>query len=566
VVKGIIVQKVRTKRGERLRVRSKKWVFVPEEKINPMVIPAEGGAFKGRAKGDVFVADSAVPFEIKLKKAFDAVKRLAAKEGIEITETPLLLFEKVTALLYLMGRRAFLKKFLSWHEGKRNEYLSNPYLFYTRRHLDFYSADLISKRTLLPFSFFGSLHAFCFHILEEAYKRGRGSLTVDELLKEIETLTERGEEDIRGGLALLRSLKGLRITFDNDGSVYLSYIYFLKKRSIERLKENPAVSPFIKTEDKIKPLLSQKYTILSGTAGTGKTTLLRKIAGFSNRIILSATTGKAAKMLGPDAVTVHSLLGFGGGGFKVKSLDCDLLIVDEASMLDWGTLYAILQAAPRVIFAGDPAQLPPVEGESVFRKIIEVLPVLKLEKVFRFRDLDSNVKEIPVKDEWAAISMIRKIALFFQKKGKEFQIITPIHSGLLGTRRLNLMLQKVLNHNGGPPGQIEIGDRVIVTKNIYIDGELLASNGQTGIVEGKEDGHTVVRTKGEKILFEKDEIELAYALTVHKFQGSEADYIVFVVPFTVDKEFLTDELLFVGKTRGKLKTFVVTPEEKSNII
>jgi exodeoxyribonuclease V alpha subunit len=180
-----------------------------------------------------------------------------------------------------------------------------------------------------------------------------------------------------------------------------------------------------------------------------------------------------------------------------------------------------------------------------------------------FRDLDSNVKEIPVKDEGAAISMIRKIALFLQKKGKEFQVITPIHSGPLGTKRLNLILQRALNPDGGDP--LRTGDRVIVTKNIYIDGEFLASNGQTGIVEGKEDEHAVVRTKGEKILFKKDEIELAYALTVHKFQGSEADYIVFVVPFTIDKEFLTDELLFVGKTRGKLKTFVVTPEEKGNI-
>jgi len=279
MVKGIIVQKVRTKRGERLRVRSKKWIFVPEEKINPKVILAEGGAFKGEEKGDVFVAESAVPFEIELKKAFDAVKRLAAKEGIEITGSPLTLFKKVTALLYLIGRRAFLKKFLSWHEGKKNEYLSNPYLFYTRQHLDFYSARLISERTLLPFSLSGSLHAFCLHILEEAYKRGRESLTVDELLKEIEVLTGMKNEDIIGGIALLGSLKGLRITVDN-GSVYLSYIYFLKKRSIERLKENPAVFPFTKTEDKIKPLLSQKYTILSGTAGTGKTTLLRKIAGF----------------------------------------------------------------------------------------------------------------------------------------------------------------------------------------------------------------------------------------------------------------------------------------------
>lgn len=159
--------------------------------------------------------------------------------------------------------------------------------------------------------------------------------------------------------------------------------------------------------------------------------------------------------------------------------------------------------------------------------------------------------------------MIRKIALFLQKKGKEFQVITPIHSGPLGTKRLNLILQRALNPDGGDP--LRTGDRVIVTKNIYIDGEFLASNGQTGIVEGKEDEHAVVRTKGEKILFKKDEIELAYALTVHKFQGSEADHMVFVVPFTVDKELLTDELLFVGKTRGKLKTFVVTPEEKGNI-
>jgi ATP-dependent exoDNAse (exonuclease V) alpha subunit len=82
-----------------------------------------------------------------------------------------------------------------------------------------------------------------------------------------------------------------------------------------------------------------------------------------------------------------------------------------------------------------------------------------------FRDLDSNVKEIPVKDEGAAISMIRKIALFLQKKGKEFQVITPIHSGPLGTKRLNLILQRALNPDGGDP--LRTGDRVIVTKNIY---------------------------------------------------------------------------------------------------
>jgi exodeoxyribonuclease V alpha subunit len=330
---------------------------------------------------------------------------------------------------------------------------------------------------------------------------------------------------------------------------------------MELLRENFPTDSFIDTDDeRIKTLLSRKYTILSGTAGTGKTTLLRKIAGFSNRILLSGTTGKAAKQLGNDAVTVHSLLGFRGCKFTVKNLDCDLLIVDEASMLNWATLYAILQAAPRVIFAGDPGQLPPVEGESVFKEMIELLPVVMLENVHRYNPV-SHVKEIPVQNEWDAVNTIKKIALFFQKRGDEFQVITPVHSGLLGTRQLNIMLQNTLNPDEG--ASLRIGDKVIVTKNIYVDGELLASNGQGGVVEKKEDDDcAIVKTGGEKILFKKDEIELAYALTVHKFQGSEADYVIFVVPFNMEKEFLTEELLFTGKTRGRKKTFMLRQEEK----
>jgi ATP-dependent exoDNAse (exonuclease V) alpha subunit len=308
--------------------------------------------------------------------------------------------------------------------------------------------------------------------------------------------------------------------------------------------------------------MNHRYTILSGTAGTGKTTLLKKIASMSSRVILSATTGKAAKLLGSKAVTVHSLLGFGRKGFSVDTLDCDLLIVDEASMLNWHTLHAILKAAPRVVFSGDPGQLPPVEGESVFRIMTDVLPVVELTKKWRFANSGGpSVKVYHVNNEFSAMLLVKKIATTLKDHGKTFQVITPVHGGPLGTRRLNVFLQKIVNPQSESVFQeIKAHDKVIVTENVYVDGELIASNGQMGHVVSKDMGFIGLQFPSDgdgTVLIEPKDIKLAYALTVHKFQGSESDYVIFVIPPKTDREFLTDEMVFVGTTRGRKMTYVI---------
>ena len=101
---------------------------------------------------------------------------------------------------------------------------------------------------------------------------------------------------------------------------------------------------------------------------------------------------------------------------------------------------------------------------------------------------------------------------------------------------------------------------MIVTENVYVDGELIASNGQMGYVVSKDMefiGLLLPLDGDGTVLVEPKDIKLAYALTVHKFQGSESDYVIFVIPPRTDREFLTDEMVFVGTTRGRKMTYVI---------
>ena len=124
-----------------------------------------------------------------------------------------------------------------------------------------------------------------------------------------------------------------------------------------------------------------------------------------------------------------------------------------------------------------------------------------------------------------------------------------------------MFLQKIVNPQSESVFQdIKAHDKVIVTENVYVDGELIASNGQMGYVVSKDMGFIglLLPSDGDgTVLIEPKDIKLAYALTVHKFQGSESDYVIFVIPPGTDREFLTDEMVFVGTTRGRKMTYVI---------
>ncbi len=559
-MKGIVVQTRDTRKGKLHRVRTRQWVFVPNQATTECVVTAEGARFRGKNSKDLLIAASGGMYEIDIEKAYASVKKYASKASLNVPDVPSYFFTETAALLWLMGRKAILKKFLSWKSERQMEYIKNPYYFYYRGHLDYHSAKVISERTLCPAGISAKVNAHCLHVLEEAYKEGRESLSVGELADRITAMEPVGVDEVLQVFSSSRKISNGKVTINND-LAWLSSIYYLSVKSQAIMEDNPKEEePLFKTDDEnILKLMANKFTVLSGTAGTGKSTLLRKIAGQSDRIVLSATTGKAAKLLGSNASTVHNLLGFGHGGFKRDKINCDLLIVDESSMLDWRTLYAILKAAPRVVFSGDPEQLPPVGGESVFRKMIEILPAVKLEKIWRYKGtISDRTKVYPVDNPFNAMRLVKKIAETLAKQGKAFQVITPLHGGPLGTTRLNAFLRGIVNPKGEELRDgFRMGDKVMITGNVYCDGELLASNGQIGIVSKKDEEYIGVRTSDGLIMFYPREIDLAYALTVHKFQGSESDYVIFVIPPGMDMEFLTDEMIFVGQTRGRNMTYII---------
>jgi len=557
-VKGVVVQKEKTRTGERVRIKTRSWAFIPNEVKNDELNVTQEAQIEGKKKGDIFIAETVdILRRINPDRVFKSVKNFAIKNGFRLIDDVSPALKQMLVYLYLMNRKAVLKKYLSWDTSKQWEYVKNPFLFYLRNYMDFHSTLVLSKVTLRPLFLKDMVGAYGYFVLTEAYKDGRESLPLKEFMERVSEVAKVSVEEVKVVFSDFFDMKKQRFVFDSDRA-YLSKIFYLKKKCLTILERNP-FEPYSHAEDNenINELIKWKYSILTGGPGTGKTTLLKAIGDRFKNTILSATTGKAAKRLGSEAVTIHSLLGYSRNGFAVKELNCDMLIVDEASMFDWMTLHAILTSASRVIFSGDPKQLPPIEGESVFLKMLEIVPVITLEKAYRFINKKDNVKEYIVESDTDGLVVIKKIVRLLKERQKKFQVITPVHSGLLGTRCLNKVLQNVVNPDGKNPNPLRKGDKVIVTKNVYKNGKLIVSNGQMGMLE-KDNGDTVIiKIDNELIEIESDCIKLAYALTVHKFQGSEADYVVFAMPSYVGREFLTDEMVFVGTTRGRVRTFVV---------
>jgi len=572
MVQGVVVEE----KGKKIRLNAKKWLYNKDHSFH--TIKATSIEAEGEKKNNIFVVERASRKEISLEKVFAKVEKFAEKNEISLPALLTPSIKNLLSLLFLMGRKSVVKKLLSEkNRTKLIRFTSNPFLLYTYGYIDFHSAEALSIRTKLPTYFTEKVQSYLYFLLENAYKNGKESVFFQDAVFELSSILDVDEEQIIKTLNKKDIFWGQKKPYIDDERIYLTWIYFLKKKSIKILDSNSSLdTSFLKgieVSDEIKKLLSYKYTVLTGGAGTGKTTLLKKIKEIlGDRCILSALTGKAAQNLGKGAITVHALLGYGPKGFLNKELDCDVLIVDEASMIDWRTLYAILRAAPKVIFCGDPKQLPPIEGENIFKFLIEKIPSVKLEKTWRF----SNEYSIDViKRDTEKKIFIELNKLIDKLKDKNFQIITPIHGGLLGTKFLNEYLQKKLNSEITSVCGLKRGDKVIVNCNIYKNRdkkELVVTNGTIGritdIYESEKNGVwcSIVNEKiGRDVIVKKEHIDLAYVLTVHKFQGSETDYVIFILPDRkkIKDGFITEEMIRVGKTRGKEKTYILEIEQQN---
>ena len=363
----------------------------------------------------------------------------------------------------------------------------------------------------------------------------------------------------------------------------------------------------------IKCAVGNKVMVITGGPGTGKTTIINAILKIFGRlgldILLAAPTGRAAKRMteatGHEARTIHRLLEFSPqkGGFQKNEeypLKCDLLVVDEASMIDTVLMHHLLKAVPvhaTLILVGDVNQLPSVGPGNVLKDIIAsgALPVVFLTEIFR-QAQDSSIivnAHLINKGVIPALDNARSASTdfyFIQKEEPEealkvilellsgriqrafgldpiddVQVLSPMNRGTVGARNLNIELQQVLNprEDGITRGgrNFRINDKVMQIRNNY-DKEVY--NGDIGRILkiDPEDHEVTVLFDGRPVTYDYsdlDELVLAYAVSVHKSQGSE--YPCVVIPLlTQHYVMLQRNLIYTAITRGKKLVILVGGE------
>ena len=359
----------------------------------------------------------------------------------------------------------------------------------------------------------------------------------------------------------------------------------------------------------LRSAAENKALVITGGPGVGKTTLVNSImkifSGLRVRIMLAAPTGRAAKRMseatGYGAKTIHRLLEYSiqKGGFQKDSehpLECDLIIVDEASMIDTILMYHLLKAIPlkaTFILVGDVNQLPSVGAGNVLRDIITsgVIPVVRLNEIFRQAKesqiivnahkinngiLPSFTPSGP-KDDFYFIEQedpenVLRIILelvsdrvprrFGFDPVDDIQVLSPMHKGTVGTGNLNTELQRWLNlrKDGVTRGNraFRTGDKVMQIKNNY-DKEVF--NGDIGRIAriDPELREVNISFDGRNIPYDftdLDEIVLAYAVSVHKSQGSE--YPAVIIPILTQHYILLQRnLIYTAVTRGRKLVIVI---------
>jgi len=356
----------------------------------------------------------------------------------------------------------------------------------------------------------------------------------------------------------------------------------------------------------IRWALENKVLIITGGPGTGKTTIINAIlkilSKINIRVMLAAPTGRAAKRMseasGHEAKTIHRMLEYSlkKGGFQRNEdnpLECDVLIVDEASMIDTILMHYLLRALPPTaifILVGDVNQLPSVGAGNVLNDIIasESIPVVTLNEIFRQAQASriiTNAHKInngilPViersgsfdpandfyfieqEDPERVLEIILELASrripqrFGYKPIDDIQILTPMHKGVVGAGNLNNRLQAALN-----PGELgivrgertyRINDKVMQIRNNY-DKEVF--NGDIGRISKirYEDYEVIISFDDRDVSYdfaELDEIVLAYAVSIHKSQGSEYPVVVFPI-LTQHYVLLQRNLIYTAVTRGR---------------
>ena len=381
---------------------------------------------------------------------------------------------------------------------------------------------------------------------------------------------------------------------------------------VKSVIQNAAIAYDEIQEEAIRTAVNSKVMVLTGGPGTGKTTttmgIISALQMMGCQILLAAPTGRAAKRMaettGMEAKTIHRLLEYkmpdGYQKNEEHPLEGDVLILDECSMVDVMLMYNLLKAVPpqmSLILVGDTDQLPSVGPGNVLKDVIAsgIVPVIRLTRIFRQGQGSRIIMNAHRINRGEPIDMRggKDSDFFFAQKEtneevvdtlvryctknlpnyyhvdafRDIQVLTPMQRGICGAANLNQLLQEAMNpcslflKRGGT--QYRLGDKVMQIRNNY-DKEVF--NGDIGTISKVdiEERELAVCYDGRDVTYdisELDELTLAYAVTIHKSQGSE--YPIVVMPFTMSHfVMLQRNLLYTGVTRAK-KILVLIGEKKA---
>lgn len=536
------------------------------------------------------------------------------------------------------GYKTCLKVYEAFGQHAVSKISENPYSLCKIDKIGFLTADKFAKN--LGFSYDSQdriKEAILFYIDQQMQQKGHLYIEKDAIYKEINAFLEKNSA-FEGTHELSKdkidmALKGLEgkvvIEKDEDGErVYLQFFNFIENRIVlllERLikQEKTPIAHFSQIQSFINDYektgfkfaeaqkeaifmaLQSGFSILTGTPGTGKTQTINSIIKCIQsvkkdaNILLAAPTGKASKrvteLTGMEAKTIHRLIGLGMEDKEEElEVESDILIVDEASMIDAYVFYKMLNAISndtRVLIVGDYEQLPSVGAGLILRDLIasEKIPTTRLTQIFRQAQesqIVMNAHAIIREDEQLlSFDVSKKDCYWIETHAKlrvqekiigsierlitskrftldEIQVLTPIRKGELGTADLNRLIQEKFNkrtiskreYNISPILVFREGDKVMQTVNNY---DLDVFNGEVGKIASIEDGADgliITVDFGDKEVeydeIQVEELELAYAISIHKSQGSEFKCVI--MPVHESQEFMLNKnLIYTGLTRAK---------------
>ena len=519
--------------------------------------------------------------------------------------------------------------YLRYGKDASEKIKTNPYrLIKDFKGIGFKKAEIIARHTgVEPLNEKRIQAAIFFSLLTTLRKTGHNFLYLEDMIKTTSRLLKLPAAFVESEILSARD-----IVIDED-RVYLPSHYRSEKRIAKcisrkhRLPEAP-VPGFKKRlesieqqiglvfseeqREAIKLAIQSPITVITGAAGTGKTTLctglLMLLDELGKTYEICAPTGKAANKLktttGRAASTIHRLLGYApSSGFRVNPenpLSVDYLVIDEASMVDLMLLKAVFEGVAhktRLIFVGDPYQIPPVEVGNSLQALVGSYAVAQsvLPQVFR-QDKESTIlknanlinleKAFPLESTedfifWDVESPIKMIKVLLdsinqlEKQGyhpiKDVNILTPLNKGGgdISVSNLNMRLRDHLNPHTADNSfnvferEFRIGDKVMQRKNDY---ELDIYNGDIGIITDNNyaDKTVDIDFYGDmrSIPYNKmDNITLNYAMTVHKAQGSEARAVIFLSTRAGCYFLLNKNLFYTAITRAKEKLIMIMPYE-----